>query len=539
MRILHLDIDTLRADHLGCYGYHRNTSPHLDSIAAQGIRFDKCYCSDAPCAPSRAALMSGRFGIHTGLVNHGGQCADMRLDGARRGFRDWLAHNSLPALLREIGFKTVSISPFAERHGQWTFYAGFNEMHNTGAGGMESAEEITPTVMQWIEANAASQDWYLHVNYWDPHTPYRAPAEFGNPFANDPLPDWITPDVLAAHQQMVGPHCAREIAMWDNRENPKYPRHPGEVTDMASLRRLIDGYDCGVRYADAQCGKILEALARKGVSDDLMIIVSSDHGENLGELGIYSEHATADAITTRIPLIIRWPENPRTGKTGAQAKIARARAPLVDIGLHYQLDLAPTLTELFGREPKPRWDGRSYAPAILGVCRRTAYLPHENAQRPALFTGEIPQTTQFSDSLLEGRDCGREYLVVSQCAHVCQRAVRFGDWMYIRTWHDGFHLFPNEMLFNVEEDPHEQRNEAEMRPEICCHASRLLDGWHDEMMKSSDSEVDPLWTVMREGGPMHANGQLAKYCEYLKSTGRAWAIPELKRRHPQEFRKGL
>ncbi len=58
MRILYLDIDTLRPDHLGCYGYHRNTSPNIDRIAAEGVRFEHCHCSDAPCLPARAALMT-------------------------------------------------------------------------------------------------------------------------------------------------------------------------------------------------------------------------------------------------------------------------------------------------------------------------------------------------------------------------------------------------------------------------------------------------------------------------------------------------
>ena len=72
MRILYLDIDTLRPDHLGCYGYHRNTSPNIDRIAAGGTRFDNCYVSDAPCLPSRAGMFTGQFGIHTGAVGHGG-----------------------------------------------------------------------------------------------------------------------------------------------------------------------------------------------------------------------------------------------------------------------------------------------------------------------------------------------------------------------------------------------------------------------------------------------------------------------------------
>ncbi|MGC8890948.1 MAG: sulfatase-like hydrolase/transferase, partial [bacterium] len=68
MRILYLDIDTLRADHLSCYGYHRETSPNIDAVAREGIRFNRFYASDTPCMPSRAALFTGRFGIHNGIV---------------------------------------------------------------------------------------------------------------------------------------------------------------------------------------------------------------------------------------------------------------------------------------------------------------------------------------------------------------------------------------------------------------------------------------------------------------------------------------
>ena len=101
MRILYLDLDTLRPDHLGCYGYARDTSPNIDRIAARGVRFDNCYCSDAPCLPSRSALMTGRFGIHTGVVGHDGTNADPRPDGRRRGFRDALSRSSLPAFLKQ------------------------------------------------------------------------------------------------------------------------------------------------------------------------------------------------------------------------------------------------------------------------------------------------------------------------------------------------------------------------------------------------------------------------------------------------------
>ncbi|MGC1482077.1 MAG: sulfatase, partial [Chthoniobacterales bacterium] len=173
MRILYLDIDSLRPDHLGCYGYHRNTSPHIDSIAKQGVRFNSVYCSDAPCLPSRTAMYTGRFGIHTGVVSHGGTAADPRLDGASRGDRDLIEREALPRFLQLQGLHTAQISPFGQRHAARQLFAGFNEIHSTGGGGMESAEVVTPIVEKWLKDNAAKDDWFLHVNYWDPHTPYR------------------------------------------------------------------------------------------------------------------------------------------------------------------------------------------------------------------------------------------------------------------------------------------------------------------------------------------------------------------------------
>jgi len=485
MRILFLDLDTLRPDHLGCYGYHRNTSPNIDSIANEGVRFTNYHCSDAPCLPSRAALMSGMFGIHTGVVGHGGTAADMRLEGESRGFKDQMESTSLPAIFRQAGMRTISISPFGERHSAWWFYAGFNEIYNTGGSGGESAEEITPTALDWIERNADQDNWFLHVNYWDPHTPYRAPEEFGNPFKDDPIPDWLTEDVLKDHNNQPGLHGSMELAMIDNQTDPKLSRMPGEVSNMADVRKFFDGYDCGIRYMDTHIGQLFEALTRKGVMDDLAIIISSDHGENLGELNCYGEHGTADEITTRIPMIIRWPG----GQKGR-----------IDSGFHYNLDLSPTLADLLNIKSSPRWDGTSYA-----------------------------------ESITDSVECGRPYLVVSQCAHTCQRGVRFGQWLYIRTYHDFYHLWPDEMLYNIEDDPHEQYNVATEHPELCREAVYYLTEWHDQMMQSMHYDNDPLWTVMKEGGPYHSKGFLKSYSEYLVKTNRAWAVPELKKKHPTEF----
>ncbi len=488
MRILVLDLDTLRPDHLGCYGYGRDTSPNIDRIAREGVRFDNYYCSDAPCLPSRAAWVTGQFGIRSGIVGHGGTAGDMRIEGRDRGFRSRFSRHSLWAAFRQQGFRTASISPFAERHSAWWFNAGFNEMINTGQGGMESAEAITPSVLDWLGRNGSDDQWVLHVNYWDPHTPYRAPEEFGNPFADDPLPEWMTPEILDRDRKSPGGHGAREVNMWNSDVAPRWPRHMGEINDMGDFRRMIDGYDCGTRYMDGHIGQILGALDDAGVLDDTAIVVTADHGENLGELNCYGEHGTSDYITHRIPMIIRWP--------GCQQGH-------VDTGLHYNLDFAPTMADLFGAQRHAAWQGQSYA-----------------------------------DTLRDGADCGRDHLVLSQCCHGAMRSVRMGPWMYIRVMHDFFHLYPREMLFNIVDDPHEQHNLADSRPDICDQAARIMLTWHEDMMAQMPDAVDPLWTVMREGGPLHSRGHLPKYCDRLEQTDRGQHVEALKQRHPEEFSGG-
>lgn len=485
MRILLIDIDTLRPDHLGCYGYRRNTSPNIDSIAAEGVRFDNYYCPNAPCLPSRASLISGRYGIHTGVVGHGGTSADMWLQGESRGFHDCTSDHNLISLFRKKGLYCASVSTFAERHSAWWFNAGFNECVNMGKGGVESAEEITPDAVDWLTRKGTRDNWLLHVHYWDPHTPYRAPAELGNPFENEPLDDdWITDELFEEHKRHVGPHSAYTINMWNDKTNPRFPRQPGRVDSLADVKKLIDNYDTGVKYADDNVGILLDTLRKLGIYDDVNIIVTSDHGENLGELGIYSEHGTADEATCRIPMIIKW----NGGKKG-----------IADKELHTNVDLAPTIEDLLGIQNKcERFDGESYAAFIT-----------------------------------DGQSKKREAVVLTQCAHVCQRSVRFDHYIYIRTYHGGLHLFPEEMLFDLDNDKHQTQNIAESNPELCGRGARYLEKWVADMMRSSDYAADPLWVVMKEGGPFHAKGQKKYYTDSLREQGREADAAAIEKLYPE------
>jgi len=510
MKILYLDLDTLRPDHLGCYGYPRNTSPNIDLIAADGIRFNHYHCSDAPCLPSRAAYMTGRFGIHTGVINHGGTAADLRLEGETRVMQDQCYRYNLPSVLRNYGHYTALVSPFAERHSAYWFYAGFNEIHNTGKKGLESAEEITPVILRWIRNNKDRKDWYLHVNYWDAHIPYRAPASFQNPFEHEPHPaeQWVTDDVFEQHKLAVGPHCAMDQDKFDDGANPAYPRVPGRIETREDWKTVMDNYDMGIRYIDHHIGLILDALrdANGGSLDDIAIIISADHGENFGELGIYGDHATADEFTTRIPMIIKWPDGCKN---------------IADNELHYNVDWIPTVMDLLGEMP-----AQCVKEKVSGVPQSYNY-----------------DGKSYAETVLQGKPCGRDYLVLSQCSHVCQRSVRFEEWIYIRTYHDGYHLFDQEMLFNLRDDPYETVNLAAQHRDVVHKAAYLMQQWHTEQMMcmSPGCQIDPLWTVMAEGGPFHAKGHLnpkkniKNYCNRLQATGRGWAIPLMMARHPEHF----
>ena len=470
MRVLLIDLDTLRPDHMGCYGYYRNTTPNIDKISAEGVRFDNHFCADAPCLPSRAGLITGMFGIRSGMVGHGGTAADRKHLGESRDFRDALDMGNFINVFRKAGLKTTSISTFAERHSSYWFNAGFNETYNVGKGGMESGEEVIPVILDWLDRNGSDDNWFLHAHLWDPHTPYRAPAEFGNPFENELLDTWITQKVFEEHLKHVGPHSANELNMFNDGEDPNYPRHPGSIKNLTELKQLFDGYDCGIRYADELVGRMIDKLKILGVYDDLAIIITSDHGENMGELGLYAEHATADYPTCHIPLIVKWPG----GMKGH-----------ADNGIHCNIDMAPTFADLLGVEHSKHWDGKS-----------------------------------FADSVKSGIDTGRDSLVLSQMAHVCQRSAFFDGWLYIRTYHCGYHLFDDEMLFNINDDCYEQKDLKEQHPELCDKGAKIILDWHDEMMaKSLDN--DPLWTVLKEGGPQHTRGALDDYIVRLRKTGRS------------------
>ncbi|MCL4561297.1 MAG: sulfatase-like hydrolase/transferase [Chloroflexi bacterium] len=495
MRILFIDIDTLRPDHLSCYRYHRNTSPNIDRVAAESVRFENYYASDSPCLPSRSALWSGRTGFHTGVINHGGTAADPFNEGPTRGFTDLYSKTGWISQIKKAGLYTATISSFAGRHSAWWWYAGYREMRDPGTGGVEGAEVVTPLALDWLHRHGREDNWFFHVNYWDPHTPYRAPRDFGNPFENTPLPAWLTEEVRQKSWNSHDPHSAQEPMGFGTEEEAnliaQYPRMPLQLDSMEAVRCWIDGYDTGIRYVDQHIGQLLRALEEESIFQDTIIMISADHGENQGELNVWGDHQTADQVTCRVPMIVHWP-----GLT--------EKNPRVDRALHYHFDWAATLIELLGGSVPENWDGQPFTRAFLS-----------NSEQ------------------------GREFLILSQGAWACQRSTLFEhlgqSYLCMRTYHAGYKMLDPLMTFNLSQDPHEQHDISPGSPEIVDKAMRYLADWQAEQMKISRTDVDPMMSVLRGGGPHHIRGFLPAYVERLKSTGRSDFAKILEEMYPGEI----
>ena len=172
MRIIYVDVDTLRADHTGPYGYRRPTTPNLDRLAEKSVVFERYYASDSPCLPSRTALTSGQFGITNGVIGHYGEAARFRLDTGHGAERD---RPLLGQHLQQNGHYTAAVSMFAERHRAYFFLGNFREsVRATDQLADEQADEINEAAFDWLRRRGKHPNWYLHLTYWDP--PHGLPA---------------------------------------------------------------------------------------------------------------------------------------------------------------------------------------------------------------------------------------------------------------------------------------------------------------------------------------------------------------------------
>jgi len=487
VRVLLIDLDCCRSDHVSANGYHRNTTPNIDRIAVEGTSFTNACCANSPCLPARASLFTGRFGINNGIVGHHGVSERMR--PTNRGHWRDPAKPFFQHHLWSHGMKTVSFSCFHDRHNAWWFSAGWEELHTfTRKRGGETADEVNAAALPWLRQHAREDNWFLHVHYWDIHAIYRYPPEWRNRFANDPPPAWPNQAAIDRHQCIYGPRTALDLYTGVKDEHTPEDFLPEDIRTEADFKMLIDGYDTSLAYTDHHVGQLFDALADAGVLDDTAIIVTGDHGDSFGEHGHYMDHGIANHAVHNVPLIIRWPGLAAGGR----------RDELV-----YIMDLAPTVAELMDLPVPEGWDARSFAPALRG-----------------------------------DRFQGWPYLVLDHGIYTLTRAVRTPEWLMIHVLHPGLYPYDEPvMLHDMQDDPHQEANLAGERPDIVGKLNTHLAEWRHEAMRKG-ATTDPLEQMIPVGPFLYYTPE--QMTARLRRTGREQFADDLARRlakyHPDMFK---
>lgn len=483
MRIVYVDVDSLRADHTEPYGYARRTTPSLQELAVRSVVFDRFYCSDSPCLPSRMAWASGQFGVVNGVVGHFGEAARFRLEA---GYPVEPTRPLVGQWLRGHGYYTASVSMFADRHGAYTFLGNFREsIRASEETNDEDANDVNRVAQDWLRRHGREDNWLLHVNYWEPHTPYLISAEWVERAAESgPAPPWPDEAAVREHAEIYGPRTALDLHYTGVPNSSPVPHAmPDAIRSRGDVVTLMNGYDAAVMYWDEHLGALLRTLDELGIAGDTAIIVSGDHGESLGENGSYAEHGFANEPTHRLPLVICWP-----GITD----VARP-APRRCDALLYNLDVAPTLCDLLGLPVPTGWHGTSFADAVRGDAVES-----------------------------------RPYLVFGQGAHTYQRAVRTRDHLYIRTYHPGCFRAEWESLFDVTRDPPLTRNLIDAETARANEMRARLSEWWTEYAGRPGALPDPMQTTLQPG-PTYYNDP-SQYAQHLRDTRRAHLADDLEQR---------
>jgi arylsulfatase A-like enzyme len=307
-------IDTLRADHLGCYGYSRSTSPRIDALAREGMLFWDVVAQSSWTRPATASILTGR-----NPERHGAVTITQRIRPEVPTLTELLRAHSY----RTAGFVTnVNVSDVYGFHRGFEQYAYMPE-EPTRRGVHVGADRVNDSVVAWLEGVGA-EAFFVYVHASDPHSPYVPPerfeARFRDPGTASSLPDVPNPMRLLAQR----PDLAT----------------PAAVAQLESL------YDAEIAFVDASFGQLVEALRRLRLYDSTIIIVTADHGEEFKDHGGFEHGHTVYRELTRVPLILK----PRAGEEGKGKRIhVQAR----------QIDILPTVLDYAGIPGPADIDGRN------------------------------------------------------------------------------------------------------------------------------------------------------------------------------------
>ena len=312
MNVLLVTIDTLRADHLGAYGYRRATSPRIDAFARGAVVFDDAYSFWPKTRGSFVAMLTGRRDSLTGY----GKTHQVLLD----------FNPTLASVLREAGYQTAAVvdnGNVAARHG---YAKGFETYRETWqekelATEMDRTRAISSAAAVFFKRSAASRPFFLWLHYVNPHAPYTPPAPYDTAFLDE--------QALAGPRLTVVPGFHGGI--------PRQWAVPGQ--DRVGYYSAQ--YDGEIAAVDQEVGRVLNALRGSGAWDRTLVVLTSDHGESLGEHGYYFDHGE-DVFepSLRIPLIVSLPGT-LPGRSGVLASTLDVLPTILDaVKVSYPPDLS-------------------------------------------------------------------------------------------------------------------------------------------------------------------------------------------------------
>jgi arylsulfatase A-like enzyme len=373
--VLVLLVDALRADHLGAYGYARDTSPNLDRAAARGIVFDRAETAAPWTLPAVVSLLTGTLATTHGVV----YATDSMLPADRRTVGD---------IFRENGYSTAAFvgNPLiGEQHGFRVGFEDFEECLFMDAG------RINERLLTWVRAHKAER-FFAYVHFMEPHAPYAAPDPYYSYF--DPeyagrivRNSWNGQLVHGGWDAAVDDPTAAAMGSALARGVPVVLRETlGEeaVQDDAAgvvyagpplVHRMVDLYDGEIRAWDARFGELLAGLAAEGLDDETVIVVLADHGEEFVEHGRFGHGFDFFEPAMRIPLLVLDPAEPRPRRIGALVSIADVVPMLLErLGL--------TAADSFDGWPLSRIEGPEAAGRVL-LAHTAYYVPDGRGQRRA------------------------------------------------------------------------------------------------------------------------------------------------------------
>jgi arylsulfatase A-like enzyme len=475
--ILLVTVDTVRADHLSSYGYGRRTSPTIDRLAAEGVRFDQAVVQWPKTTPSFASMFTATYSKDNDVVRRVGIPVSCRFE-------------MLAKVLKRRGYATQAVVANGALASEFNFNQGFDTYVETwkvparGAADPNHAEAVTRLavgLLDGIERVArARRPWFLWVHYIDPHFPYAPPGEWRGLFQGDRFFDpsrkvFVSPDKPKLQMGGIG----REQVL-DGRDD---------------LAFYVARYDAAIAYADAQIGTLLAEMRRRGLLERTLTVFTSDHGESLGEHNYYFDHGRFGFQTClRVPLVFHYPG---------------VLAPRVDRRPAELVDLAPTLLEAAGVAlPAGAWkQGRSLTSRLRGLAPEpprapvmvAAAVPAPAAMTAMTAMSAVSATTATRGSGPAGQAAGNDHagLAFSEAGweshNKWQKIVRDGRFKLVfaqtrpeQRWIGGEGV--RFTLYDLAADPQETTNVAARFPADLERLKRALWAWENTPRFEVESE---------------------------------------------------